>query len=127
MRTQPLACILLTGLLMSTAAQAADAEITIRVMDMEENSADAVTRVIPLPDEAQLRQMQQQLNSDTEQARMRQREMEMQQEQVQQIEIEAQHNQSLQDQLIDQGNMPQQAMDLQSSRELTDELAGQRR
>lgn len=127
MRTQPLACILLTGLLMSTAAQAADAEITIRVMDMEENSADAVMRVIPLPDEAQLRQMQQPLNSDTEQAQVRQREMEMQQEQIQPIEIEAQHNQSLQDQLIDQGNMPQQAMDLQSSRELTDELAGQRR
>jgi hypothetical protein len=96
-------------------------------MDMEENSADAVMRVIPLPDEAQLRQMQQQLNSDTEQAQVRQREMEMQQEQIQPIEIEAQHNQSLQDQLIDQGNMPQQAMDLQSSRELTDELAGQRR
>lgn len=127
MKTQPLACILLTGLLMSTAAQAADAEITIRVMDMEENSADAVMKVIPLPDEAQLRQMQQQLNSNTEQEQVRQREMQMQREQVQPVEIEAQHNQPLQDQLIDQGEMSRQAMDLQSNRELTDEPAGLRR
>lgn len=127
MRTQTLACILLTGLLMSTVAQASDAEITIRVMDIEENSADAVMRVIPLPDETQLRQMQQQLNSDTEQAQVRQREMEMQQEQIQPIEIEAQHNQPFQDQLFDQGNMPQQEIDLQSSHEQTGELTGQRR
>lgn len=126
MKPQTLACILLTGLLMSTAAQAADAEITIRVMDIEENSADAVMKVIPLPDEAQLRQMQQQLNSNTEQEQVRQREMQMQQEQVQPIEIEAQHNQTFQDQLIDQGEMSRQAMDLQSSLELTDEPAGLR-
>lgn len=70
--------------------------------------------------------MQQQLNSNTEQEQVRQREMQMQQEQVQPIEIEAQHNQTFQDQLIDQGEMSRQAMDLQSSLELTDEPAGLR-
>jgi hypothetical protein len=125
MRTLPLAYALLTGILISTAAQAEDAEVTIRVMDIDENSPNAVMRVISLPDKAQLRQTQRLLNSDTEQAQLRRGAME--QEQIQSIEIEAQHSQELQQQMMELDNMPQQAIDLQGSQELRDDLAGERR
>lgn len=127
MKTPQLACALLTGFIMSTAAQAEDAEITIRVMGIDESNPDAVTRVINLPDETQLRQTQRQHNSQTEQEQLRQREMDMQQEQIEPVEIEALRNQQLQEPMIDLDNMPQQAIDLQSGMEPGDNLSGQHR
>jgi|GEM_PF-6587339 len=109
-----LACVFLTGTLFTSSAQAADAEITIRVMEIHENNPDAVMRVINLPDEAQLQQTQQ-LNTDTEQTQLQLREMEMQQERMQQhqqMEIEAQHNQQLPEHMIEQGNNSLQAPDV---------------
>ena len=106
MKSLSLACVFITGILITTSAQAADAEITIRVMDIDESSSDAVMQVITLPDETQLRQRQQ-LSTDAEQTQLQLREMEMQQERIQQhqqMEIEAQHNQQLQ--APDVGNGP---------------------
>ena len=112
---------------MSTAARAEDAEITIRVMGIDESNPDAVTRVINLPDKTQLRQTQRQLNSQTEQQQLQQREMEMQQEQIEPVEIEALRNQQLQEPMIELDNMPQQAIDLQGGLEPGDNLSGQHR
>lgn len=127
MKTLPLACALLTGFLMSSAAQAQDAEITIRVMGIDESNPDAVMRIINLPDEAQLRQTQPQHNSQAEQEQSPQRGMEIQQEQIEPVEIEALRNQQLQEPMIDLDNMPQQAIDLQGGLEPGDNLSGQHR
>jgi hypothetical protein len=127
MKTLPLACALLTGFLMSSAAQAQDAEITIRVMGIDESNPDAVMRIINLPDEAQLRQTQPQDNSQAEQQQSHQSGMEIQQEQIEPVEIEALRNQQLQEPMIDLDNMPQQAIDLQGDLEPGDNLSGQNR
>lgn len=112
MKTQSLACALITGMLITSTAQAADAEVTIRVMDINDNSQESVMQIIDLPDETQLQQTQQQRNSTTEQSQLQQREMEMQK-----MEIEVQHNQSLQEHQIDQDNMTQQNIELQNTQE----------
>lgn len=100
MKKQSALYVLITCMLISTGALAVDAEVTIRVMDIDEHSPGAVMRVIPLPDEAQLQQQDQNSTADKSQSQLSEMEM-------QQLEIEAQHNQPLQDKLIDQGNMPQ--------------------
>lgn len=120
MKTQLLACALITGMLITSGAQAADAEVTIRVMDINDNSQESVMQVINLPDEKQLQQTQQQRSSTTEQTQLQQREIEMQQ-----MEIEVQHNQSLQEQQIDQDNMPQQNIELQNTQEIIGDTPGQ--
>lgn len=120
MKTQSLACALITGILITSGAQAADAEVTIRVMDINDNSPESVMQVINLPDETQLQQTQQQRNSTTEQTQLQQREMEMQQ-----IEIEAQHNRALQEQQIDQGDMSQQNIELQNTQGIRGDTLGQ--
>lgn len=120
MKTQSLACALLTGMLITSAAQAADAEVTIRVMDINDNSPESVMQVIDLPDETQLQQTQQQRNTTTEKTQLQQSETEMQQ-----MEIEAQHNRALQEQLIDQDNIPQQNIELQGTQEISGDTLGQ--
>jgi hypothetical protein len=89
-------------------------------MDIDEHSPDAVMHVIPLPDEDQLQPQDQNSTADKNQLQLREMEM-------QQMEIEAQHNQPLQDQLIDQGNMPQQAIELQSPQEIRGDSPGLQR
>lgn len=120
MKTQSLACALLTGMLITSAAQAADAEVTIRVMDINDNSPESVMQVIDLPNETQLQQTQQQRNTTTEKTQLQQSETEMQQ-----MEIETQHNRALQEQLINQDNMPQQNIELQGTQEISGDTLGQ--
>lgn len=109
---------LTTGMIISTSVQAyADDEVTIRMMEIDESTQDAVTKVIPLPEKSKHLKLEQQKASTTqkngesktepekmtEQEQLRIREIEMEQEMIreaqeQRIEAEIQHNEQTQEQ-----------------------------